>query len=240
MDACKALNKQVGKTGHGCVLQGIHLEGPCISQLGALLDPAKLRNMSKEDFEAMLDEVGPHLKVMTISPSQESSRIQDRPPCSRIKALLKRGIVPAIGHDTDCTEEDILECLRVGSTPADNPHDIRIHMTHGFNVNKFHHRDVGLSNFAFLSHYPKTEKYLGIQPPTVEFIGDGQHINLLTLQAALDSRNPDEVCFITDAMAEPIPGKEYKYSVVADHGECTYKKGTKTISGSCTNLHRTL
>ena len=53
-------------------------------------------------------------KVMTISPSLERKTQGDR-----IRALLRRGIVPALGHDVECTEEDILGALR-GAKSARN------------------------------------------------------------------------------------------------------------------------
>ena len=79
----------------------------------------------------MLDELGPHVKIMTISPSAEGSNHDNfgDPPYSRISSLLKRGIVPSLGHDKECTEDDILDCLTL-----ENPHDIRFHITHAFNV----------------------------------------------------------------------------------------------------------
>ena len=32
-----------------------------------------------------------------------------------------------------------------------NPSNVRFHLTHAMNVQRFHHRDCGLANFAFLS-----------------------------------------------------------------------------------------
>lgn len=143
----------------GTVVRGIHSEGPIISQLGALREPLDLLNLDKKGFEDMIDSMGPHVKIMTISPSQESSRNKTRPACTHIKTLLSRGIVPSLGHDTECTQEDILECLKAGSNKEDNPHDVRFHITHAFNVTKFHHRDSGLANFAFVSKFPNSEEF---------------------------------------------------------------------------------
>jgi len=135
MIACDALTAVTNKEGLGAVVRGIHSEGPIIASLGGLPEPAHRRNMVGKEFDAMLDQMGPHLKVMTISPSMESSSSVNKgeaAPCSRLHALLKRGVVPSLGHDKVCTEDDILECLRAGK--FNNPHNIRYHLTHAFNV----------------------------------------------------------------------------------------------------------
>lgn len=65
----------------------------------------------------------------------------------------------------------------------------------------------------------------------------------MTLAAVLAARDPRDIAFITDAIAEPVPGKIYDYQSgveVAGHGECCYLRGTSTLAGSCTNLHETL
>ena len=69
MKACKAVNNVMNKTGLGTVVRGIHSEGPIISQLGALREPLDLLNLDKKGFEDMIDSMGPHVKIMTISPS---------------------------------------------------------------------------------------------------------------------------------------------------------------------------
>ena len=131
MNCCQELNKIINKTGHGAVARGIHLEGPIITTRGGLPDFKELKSMKVAQFEKMLDDVGPHVKIITISPSAENS-LHDKfgdPTYSRIKAMLRRGIVPSLGHDKECTEEDIMGCLT-----QENPHDIRFHLTHAFNV----------------------------------------------------------------------------------------------------------
>lgn len=159
LKACKAVNQVMNKTGMGTVIRGIHSEGPIISQLGALKDPLDLLSLDRKAFGEMIDSMGPHVKIMTISPYQENN-FHDN--CARIKVLLERGIVPALGHDTQCTQEDILGCLKVGSTKKENPYNIRFHITHAFNVTKFHHREAGLANFALVSKFPNEECFEGL------------------------------------------------------------------------------
>ena len=44
-----------------------------------------------------------------------------------------RGVVPALGHDKQATEDEILAALSLGETQ-------QFHLTHLFNVCSFHHR----------------------------------------------------------------------------------------------------
>ena len=89
------------------------MEGPIITDCGGLPNFKDLSKMRVAQFEKMLDDVGPHIKIMTISPSAENSKNEKfgDPTFSRVKALLKRGIVPSLGHDKEPDEEDILGCL---------------------------------------------------------------------------------------------------------------------------------
>lgn len=100
-------------------------QGPIINDLGAM--PVTDNSMSLVDFEKMLDSI-PRLKLMTISPHLEASV-----DYQRLRALVKRGVVPALGHDRVATESEILGAL------ACSP-ERRMHITHLFNVCSFHHR----------------------------------------------------------------------------------------------------
>ena len=101
------------------------VQGPIVHDLGAM--PATDSDMSVEDFETLLDSI-PRLKVMTISPHLEAAVNY-----SRLKSLIRRGVVPALGHDRVASEEEILGALTCSK-------DIRMHITHLFNVCSFHHR----------------------------------------------------------------------------------------------------
>jgi len=102
------------------------LQGPIVNDLGAM--PPSNSSMALDEFESLLDSI-PHLKVMTISPHLEALGGH-----CRIKALLERGVVPAMGHDRVATEGEILGAL--SCCPANK----KLHITHLFNVSAFHHR----------------------------------------------------------------------------------------------------
>ena len=89
--------------------------------------PVSDAEMSLIDFEKLLDSI-PSLKVMTISP-----HLQMKESYAKIKALLKRGVLPALGHDRVAKEEEILGAL--SCCPQK-----KMHITHLFNVCSFHHR----------------------------------------------------------------------------------------------------
>jgi len=77
------LESHVGRIdGGGAVLEGIHSEGPIITDLGGL--PGSYNEMTSDEFEQLLEKMG-HLKIMTISPHAEASYNY-----RRIKCLLKR------------------------------------------------------------------------------------------------------------------------------------------------------
>ena len=95
-----------------------------VHDLGAM--PPGESNMSLGDFEKLVDSI-PSLKVMTISPHLEAARNYER-----IRALVRRGVVPALGHDRVASEEEILGALKCSEN--------KMHITHLFNVCSFHHR----------------------------------------------------------------------------------------------------
>lgn len=101
------------------------LQGPVVNDLGAM--PRADNTMSLKDFEMLIDSI-PRLKMMTISPHLEA-----RDGYQKIRMLVKRGVVPALGHDRVASEDEILGAL------ACSP-ERKMHITHLFNVCSFHHR----------------------------------------------------------------------------------------------------
>ena len=57
---------------------------------------------------------------------------------------------------------------------------------------------------------PAGDKYAGVRTPTVELIGDLLHVSALALKAVVTARKVEDVAFVTDAIAEPVPGKKLR------------------------------
>jgi N-acetylglucosamine-6-phosphate deacetylase len=154
----KKLNGTVGKLyPRSAVLEGIHAEGPIVATLGGL--PEGQPEMSMADFVELLKVLGPGLKMMTIAPSVEA-----KSGYQKIQLLVKRGVKPALGHDKECSAADIIGALKFSSKSAP------FHITHAFNVQTLHHRDMGLGNFALAPEFPALPEYQDVAGcmPTVE------------------------------------------------------------------------
>ena len=225
-----AISALAGATGHGAVCEGIHAEGPVVADFGGL-PQTELPSMPLSRFDALVDSMLPHLKVMTISPSLDSAE-----GYPRLSKLLAVGVLPALGHDRGCTEADILGALRVAAVAG-----VRCHVTHLFNVSSFHHRSPSLSNFGLVRTMPSLPAYSGLLPPTVEVIADCAHVHPLALQLLFESRAAaGDVACVTDSVMEPVPGAECCYNdrriKVSADGRAVLLKGTDTLAGSCCGL----
>jgi N-acetylglucosamine-6-phosphate deacetylase len=102
------------------MIHGVHAEGPVVATRGGL--PEQNNQPTLTEFEQLIDSI-PSLKVMTIAPSLEAKF--ETTPFARLRALLRRNILPALGHDVDCTEQQIIDALNVG-----NEYQKNLHITH--------------------------------------------------------------------------------------------------------------
>lgn len=232
------------------VIEGIHAEGPLIRSRGALPDS---HPFPLEDFKKFVDAL-PLLKVMTVSPSLESPVNFER-----MKYLFEKNVLVAIGHDNETNEDEILQAMRLAHT-----YGRPLHVTHLFNVSKFHHRDMGIVNLALLnlarpdgfpaaalhaSQHAETNgannalsnKYADLVEPSIEIIGDFIHVHPLVVQMALQLKNPEKICFITDAIADHND-KNYRTQSISMNGrdisitkEGVFIANTQNMAGSCTN-----
>jgi N-acetylglucosamine-6-phosphate deacetylase len=97
----------------------------------------------------------------------------------------------------EATEDDVLRILRL-ACQRDKP----VHVTHLFNVSKFHHRQVSIVNLALLSRFPPMEKYSAITEPSIELIGDCLHVHPLTLHLAMQTKDLNKIAFVTDCIMD--------------------------------------
>ena len=279
--------------GYGTIIEGIHCEGPIIADIGGLPDSKDCNKWNISKFENFVDSLMPFVNIMTISPS-----VDHVTKLKRIRFLKKRGIVPALGHDKQCSEQQIIDTLLLDSD-SDNMDDVALfndkdidididenkddekeiatetkekkdealhkhskddkeagnkygscHMTHIFNVMKFHHRETGLANFGLTPTLPNMDKYKQIiskkSMPTIEIIGDLVHISPILIQAILNCHSPDyfdRIVFITDGIAEGIPNKELTYTdtrvKVDEFGRFLVTCDDGVLCGSCCDMMTT-
>lgn len=117
-------------------------------------------------------------------------------------------------------------------------------MTHLFNVMKFHHRDIGLTNLGLCSRWPNLPLYADIPEPTIELVGDLQHVHPVPLLTALSAKRHTHIAFITDSImdCEAAHLKAGEKPASVSYGKATLEvsadkrvclKGTTTLAGSC-------
>ena len=61
---------------------------------------------------------------------------------------------------------------------------------------------------------PQLAAFQDLTPPTVEVIGDFQHVSPMALRALLGARGVNDICCITDAIAESINTLERKETLI--------------------------
>lgn len=212
------------------LLIGIHAEGPLIATLGGL--PASQNSWSVEEFQQLVNLMLPALKIMTISPSVEKMHNYEH-----LEVLLKHKVRAALGHDVSADEASIIGCLQLAAK-----YESQLHVTHLFNVSSFHHRNISLCNIGLLGSFPPgLKQYHGLQPPSVEVIGDFVHVHPLTVQLAIQCRE-NHLAFVTDAIMEKGDTQTVTYCSRAihilekDQKHMVVLKENQTIAGSCTSM----
>jgi N-acetylglucosamine-6-phosphate deacetylase len=172
------------------LLAGVHVEGPFLSdERRGAQDPSALTDPDLglvERLGAAAEEAGAAdaLVHMTYAP--------ERPGADRLPvALAEVGAVAALGH-TDCDAATAWGALAVAGDLA--PRGGRPLVTHLFNgMPPLHHRSPG-PVAACLAAAARGEAY-------VELVGDGVHLDPLTVRMVFDLVGPEAVCLVTDAMA---------------------------------------
>jgi N-acetylglucosamine-6-phosphate deacetylase len=157
--------------GDGMIL-GLHLEGPHIAPSKRGAQPAEaVRPFDLRETADIARRSKVPVRIVTLAPELPGA-------AAYIRALLRRGIIPAAGHSA-ATFEQAIRGFEAG---------IR-HGTHLFNaMSGIHHRDPGLAGALLLN-----------EEASVEVIADGIHLHPATVFIVLTAKPADMVVLVTDA-----------------------------------------
>ena len=165
------------------VIDGIHLEGPFLSQArcGAQ-DPRYLVDPDLDVFARLRAAARGHLREITIAPELPGAT-------ELIRAAVDAGVVAAAGH-TDATTEVTAAAIEAGVT----------HATHLFNgMRPLDNRQPGPAGALMEGDV------------TCEVIADGTHLHDVTIRLVARAAGPGHLVLITDAMgAAGMPDGRYR------------------------------
>lgn len=191
-------------------IEGVHLEGPFISEKRAGAQPLEyIVNPDAELFQRWQEASGNMIRLVTYAPEKPGARELE-------EVMLATGAVPSVGH-SDGVREELLQSKAS-------------HATHLYNgMRGMHHREAGVAGHALLSP--------GIQ---AELIVDGIHSVPDMVRLAYRMKGAGGIVLISDAMrAKGMPDGEYELGgqkvLVAD-GQARLESGS--LAGSVLTMDR--
>jgi len=169
--ALRAAVGALNEAGEGTIV-GLHLEGPHIAAAKRGAQPADaIRPLGAAEVDALIRLSRVPLRIVTLAPEMPGST-------PLIRALLRRGVLPAAGHSA-ATFEQAIRGFEAGIS----------HGTHLFNaMSGIHHRDPGLAGALLLN-----------EEASVELIADGVHLHPAAVFLVLAAKPADRVILVTDA-----------------------------------------
>ncbi|MBS4178088.1 N-acetylglucosamine-6-phosphate deacetylase [Lederbergia citrea] len=188
----------------GASIEGVHLEGPFISEKRAGAQP--LEYIIDPDLELFLqwyEASGELIKLVTYAPERPGAKEFEQ-------VMIERGIVPSVGH-SDAVREELLNSAAS-------------HATHLFNgMRGLHHREAGVAGHALLTD--------GLY---VEIIADGIHVTPDMVDMAYRLKGATGITLISDAMmAKGMDDGEYELGgqkVYVENGQARLENGS--LAGS--------
>ena len=198
-------------TGHGgAKFEGIHMEGPFISEKKKGAQAAEhIRTCDLKLYQRLQEASGGQIRIVDIAPETEGAM--------PFIAAVKDEAVISLAHTT-ADYDTAMEAFSSGAS----------HVTHLFNaMPPFHHRDPGVIGAA-----ADTDEC------RVELICDGIHVHPAMVRAAFSLFGPDRIILISDSMrAAGLADGWYTLGGQDVHVQgklATLNDGT--IAGSVTNL----
>lgn len=177
MSCLFALYREMKRGRLGASLGGLHLEGPFISQaMRGAQNPAHIRAPQKAEVDALMEEGGDLIRLITAAPEIEGAEYLARQAC-------ERGIALSSGH-SDAAFDQVARGYEWGFR----------HITHLYSntptVRKINQRvRAGILEFAYLTGDMR-----------IELIGDGRHVPCEVLRLALKIKGADRINLTSDAM----------------------------------------
>lgn len=151
---------------------GVHLEGPFLSPRQPGTHPVQyILPPSLTALYALVNGFQELIQLVTLAP--------ELPSAEALIREISRFAVPALGH-TDATYEQAQRALG---------REARL-ITHLFNAMRgFHHRDPGVVGATLTSSV------------MVSLIADGFHVHPAALQIVVQTKGPEQICLISDAIS---------------------------------------
>lgn len=178
LNALEAIKNAMDSGASKARIAGIHLEGPYFSlkQSGAQ-DPGNITPPIPEDYNAILEKYGKHIKRWSFAPELPGS-------VEFMNALNRYGIVSSIAH-TDATYDDVMRVYNLGCKL----------ITHFFScistiTRKGGFRIPGVMETGYL-----------LDDMKIEIIADGCHVPPPLLKMVYKIKGDDNICLVTDSMS---------------------------------------
>ncbi len=186
---------------------GLHLEGPFLNPEKPGCHPRQhLEPPSVDRYRRLRELAGGHLRLLTLAPELPGAP-------DVIRAAVADGVVVAAGHTL--ADEPVLQ------RAADAGLSL---VTHLFNaMAPMTTRDPGTVGAALTNHRL-----------TATLIADGTHVHPSVLRVALQTKGPDHLCLVSDAMP-PLGTHDPSFSllgktITVTEGRCATEDGT--LAGS--------
>ena len=159
-------------------IPGVHMEGPYLSlkQVGAMC-PDFITPPKEADYMSVLEKYGKYIKRWGYAPEND-------PEQAFCRALVSRGILPAVCH-SDATYEELLPAFEAGCTLVTHLYSCTstITRTQGY-------RHLGIIETAYL-----------LDDMDIEVITDGKHVPLELLRMIFKCKDHDHIALITDSIS---------------------------------------
>lgn len=172
----------------GAEILGFHLEGPFLTLAGAL-PPEAIGRANPRRVRSLIEAARPYRTIFSIAP--DFKNITDIIP------IMTEGHAPAFITHTAASVEQTQAAITAGAC----------HATHFYDVFPFpDETDPGVRPCGAV------EAILADPRVTVDFILDGQHVDPVAVQMALQCKGPGGVCLITDAnVGAGLPPGRYSF-----------------------------